>query len=445
MNELVSSAFAIALGMAVSGVLVRRLPRSERVWIWLSLGLHLAASCAKVWLVFHYYGDGDTDSYIRDARQISELIRMDPGRWLWTYLQMGLQFDVQVPYLPPGDSGSTRSVFAFTALHQTIFGQTRFGICLFVAVFSMASKVGVYLAFREHLPARLRPRVAAACLLIPSMVFWSAALGKEGLLWCFCGWVVYGFHLAFFKKRWIPGLALVLAAGYFSALFKAYVLIPMAIGAAVWLYWRTEGVRRRREPTPLRSIGMVLLVFGAASALVIGLGEAFPRYKVANFADEASHLQQTGERQEYGSDYSLGTRQGFVGQMSAAPAAALTALYRPLIVEAHNVLMLVAGVETTFFILLTFYILRERGFGVIRALRSSPALLFCVVYVLLFSVAVGLTSTNLGTLSRYRMPMMPFFGILFAALTPMRPQAPPRRVVRRPRRRGRTVVPLHAN
>jgi hypothetical protein len=32
--------------------------------------------------------------------------------------------------------------------------------------------------------------------------------------------------------------------------------------------------------------------------------------------------------------------------------------------------------------------------------------------VLLFGMAVGLTTTNLGTLSRYRMPLVPFFAAL---------------------------------
>ncbi len=33
-----------------------------------------------------------------------------------------------------------------------------------------------------------------------------------------------------------------------------------------------------------------------------------------------------------------------------------------------------------------------------------------------FGIAVGLTSTNLGTLSRYRSPILPFFAILLLVL-----------------------------
>ena len=50
---------------------------------------------------------------------------------------------------------------------------------------------------------------------------------------------------------------------------------------------------------------------------------------------------------------------------------------------------------------------------------SSPlraALTFCAVFVLTFAVAVGLSTLNLGTLSRYRIPMMPFFTVLLFVL-----------------------------
>jgi hypothetical protein len=36
--------------------------------------------------------------------------------------------------------------------------------------------------------------------------------------------------------------------------------------------------------------------------------------------------------------------------------------------------------------------------------------------VLLFGTGVGLATTNLGTLMRYRMPLIPFFAMLLVAL-----------------------------
>jgi hypothetical protein len=44
-----------------------------------------------------------------------------------------------------------------------------------------------------------------------------------------------------------------------------------------------------------------------------------------------------------------------------------------------------------------------------RTLTSSSPLMFCAAFTLTLGVAVGLATTNLGTLSRYRMPLVPFF------------------------------------
>jgi hypothetical protein len=47
---------------------------------------------------------------------------------------------------------------------------------------------------------------------------------------------------------------------------------------------------------------------------------------------------------------------------------------------------------------------------------NNPVLLFCAVFIVLFGVAVGLAAPNLGTLSRYRVPMMPMYGFLLLSL-----------------------------
>jgi ABC-type uncharacterized transport system permease subunit len=44
---------------------------------------------------------------------------------------------------------------------------------------------------------------------------------------------------------------------------------------------------------------------------------------------------------------------------------------------------------------------------------GNKMVLLCVLFSLIFSLAVGLTSGNFGTLMRYKIPMMPFY---FSAL-----------------------------
>jgi hypothetical protein len=120
-----------------------------------------------------------------------------------------------------------------------------------------------------------------------------------------------------------------------------------------------------------------------------------------------------------------------------------TAIYRPLLVEARSPVAAANALETTMLLLLTLWVIRRRGLRLVGLIRGSPPLMFCLVYVALFSVAVGLTTTNLGTLSRYRMPMMPYLGVMVAVLVPMRVNSAqsrqPRRRLRRPGRDAHVV------
>jgi hypothetical protein len=77
-------------------------------------------------------------------------------------------------------------------------------------------------------------------------------------------------------------------------------------------------------------------------------------------------------------------------------------------------------------------------------LLANPLLVFAFMFVLGLGVAVGLTSTNLGTLSRYRVPLVPFFASLLVVLMGQRPrEQPPTPVLasNRPQRPTRPMAP----
>ena len=79
--------------------------------------------------------------------------------------------------------------------------------------------------------------------------------------------------------------------------------------------------------------------------------------------------------------------------------------------------MLANAVETTVLTILCLRVLIIRNLeDVRRQIADNPFLVFCLVFVLACGIAVGLTSTNLGTLSRYRCPLLPFFVVLLLVL-----------------------------
>jgi hypothetical protein len=46
----------------------------------------------------------------------------------------------------------------------------------------------------------------------------------------------------------------------------------------------------------------------------------------------------------------------------------------------------------------------------------NPDVMFCLVFAISFAFAVGVSTFNFGTLVRYKIPLMPFYGMALLVL-----------------------------
>jgi len=119
-----------------------------------------------------------------------------------------------------------------------------------------------------------------------------------------------------------------------------------------------------------------------------------------------------GAREGIGSGYSLGELDGtWQSMLSLAPGGINVALFRPYLWEVRNPLMLLSALESLITLFFTLYVLFGVGLKFPRYLKSE--VIFCFVFVLIFAFGVGISSYNFGTLSRYKIPLLPYY---FSAL-----------------------------
>jgi len=129
MNEALACVVALSIGGVLTVLLARRLDDRERRWAWMSFAAHVMSAMGQVLLVYHWYSKGDMSTFIQCATPIAEVIRADPAQWFWPYIRFGLHAEgVRIPYVPPGNTGATATMFVVGALHQLVFGATRFGM-----------------------------------------------------------------------------------------------------------------------------------------------------------------------------------------------------------------------------------------------------------------------------------------------------------------------------
>jgi len=100
----------------------------------------------------------------------------------------------------------------------------------------------------------------------------------------------------------------------------------------------------------------------------------------------------------------------WLGLIKAAPVALILTLFRPFLWEGSGILMLVSAVENLVVLVLSLraflILIRERS--TFSSAIRSPMFLSCLAFVILFGFAVGLSTPNLGSISRYRVPLIPF-------------------------------------
>jgi hypothetical protein len=313
-----------------------------------------------------------------------------------------------------GAGSGTGTMSALTAWTFYLLGPSRYAASVAFAMLSLSGKIGMYRVFRANVDPAFRWPAAIAALFVPSFVFWSSGLIKEAIVVAGFGWSLFGLHLWIREGRPVPGWVLMTAGAIPMLLIKPYILFPLVLAGGSWYYWARSLKRGRVRIRPAHFVVAAVLGLGG----IVVLGQQFPEYSLDNFATQTASLQQLGR--QGGSAFTLGSGSPttLLGQFAYAPAALLTSLFRPFVFEVHNVPSFVSAVETTVLTFLFARILFTRNLGKVRRqIAEDPFLVLCLVFVVAFGIAVGLASSNMGTLSRYRSPLLPFFVVLLLSLS----------------------------
>ena len=371
--------------------------------------------CAQVPIAYSFYGGSDMFMYFSYGEILAQMMERDPLHVIPEVTALLLHNPHRLPINIIGAGTATGSMSALAAWSFYLIGPSKYAAGIVFAMLSLCGKIAMYRVFRANVDSDFRWLVAIATLFVPSFVFWSSGLIKEAVAIAGFGWAVFGVHLWIAEGRAAMGWLLMAAGAVPILLFKPYILFPLVLAGGSWYYWARSLKRGRVRIRPAYvAIAGVLGVGGIAL-----LGQYFPEYAPDTFSGRTQALQQIGRGMRGGSNYALSGEipTTFAGQLVYSPAALLTSLFRPAIFEVRNLLMLASAVETTVLTVLFARILFTRNISSVRRqIMEDPFLVFCAVFVIAFGIAVGLTSTNLGTLSRYRSPILPFFAVLLLVL-----------------------------
>jgi hypothetical protein len=300
-------------------------------------------------------------------------------------------------------------------------------------LFAVLSYYGIWKAFRffNKLYPHNTKQLAIAFLYIPSVAFWGSGIFKDNVTYGFLCLLIVGLYsILIYRKNILVNILVVISSVYVIGVIKSYILMAFLPSFGIWLFLE---YRKKISSTVLRTISTPLFLgLSAVAGLFVlqTLGKTFSKFSVENFEEKASGMQRWHtkrvEQKGEGSSYSLGTIDfSAAGMIKTAPQAIFVSIFRPFLWEARNPVMLLSALESLFFLVYTlrlfphFFSKPTRAFGI---LIDNPPLVFCIIFSLIFAFSVGFTSYNFGALSRYRIPLLPFYmmfvSILIEKLSP---------------------------
>jgi len=369
-----------------------------------------------------YYDGGDTFNYFtHGSRWIWEAFLDDPWDGLHllttsggTHFPETFEYSQHIWYYRDPNSYFIVRLAAFIDLFTF---HTYSATALFFATFSFSGLWAMFSAVAKKYPKNVK-WLAIGILFFPSVVFWGSGILKDTVTLGALGWLTWGLveMIDLKNRKWF--IWLVLATSFWLILsIKVYIVICFVPIVFIWVYWdRIISVRN----VILRLILAPLLLFVFATSgymAMIQIGKTSAKYSIDNIAERAAITAYDirygwGARTGEGSGYTLGNLEGtWLSMIQLMPQAINVSLFRPYLWEINNPLMLIAALESLFVLVCTIWLLIVKG-GFVRVFRD-PFLVFCLLFVLLFAFAVGVSTFNFGTLMRYKIPLLPFYILSF--------------------------------
>ena len=404
----------LIFSVGIYGILKYR--KQPRRYFLTGFCLKTLVSIVYVFLIKFVIG-GDTMMYFTGARQMAHsdwdafkdfMLTLDPYEWKETTLNYLVADTSLSMYF--GDI-SNNLVSKIAAIPTLFLFDSYTSVTILFGFFAFLGCWKIYKVSVNIFP-KFHRYLAWAILFFPSTMFWGNGISKDSICLGCLGFMIHYMYRFVFRKKKLALIGLLLFS-YIVFLIKIYIVIVFYFALITVLFFKWSFSLDKY---------VKVLFFPLAAVIIIGLlilGDAVflqeSKYSLALILDRIQGHQNNAFG---GSSYDLGEFESTLfGLIKIFPIAIGTALFRPFLFDIHSAIVVFPALENFFLLVLCLVLFFKIGlFNGIKLVLSSEYLFFCFVFTIVFSGFVGLATYNLGTLSRYRIPCMPFFLSIIAVM-----------------------------
>lgn len=424
------SILMIGLIVLFAWVFVKYAKNESREYNWFvsALLLKMLGGVAMACIYVYYYGGGDTFGYFNNALALLKLTGKDPMATIQflagensreAYSVFDYSFGKMEFYLynNPKTWAVSRFSYPFVALGFGRFLQAT----ILLNVMAFIGPWKLFLILNRRYPG-ITKWMALAVLFIPSCLFWGSGLYKDSFTLSATLWVFYSFMaIGLEKKHILINIFLIIINSYIIISIKPYIfaaLFPAVL--FIFLFSLIKSMKNRILRVLVFPTYLVLIVFGGLF-IFTGLSSEMGSYgNINSTIDRVVVTREDFINNEIYSDnyFDIGKFDPtLAGMASKIPLALLYGLFGPFPWQVKNIVMLVSSLEAMFFV---FFVCKalwngffRKGF---RKVVADPVLISFFLFVLVFIIFVGLSTANFGSLVRYRIPALPFLGVILVIL-----------------------------
>jgi hypothetical protein len=369
--------------------------------------------------IIAYKGGGDSINYWRNAEMLNNLLFENPSFYFQEILYDNSDNNVLAHFnattgIPISEFYSEAETF-FVCKIGSIFSLFTFGsYILLQIVFAFITFIASWRLFEMVRSYNLHSdkTIAIAIFGIPSLGFWCSGLSKDTVLFIAICFAFYYLSILITtqqqskKRYWIFLFIAFFVMFNVRPFILMAVLVPMIMAFGVRLSNKIDRGNIIRFISKFTFFG--ICVFGFAYFLQSSIADSFiAEAKVV-------HLDLMQNKIYGNKKYSLGNLEFTpIGMVKAMPESILAGLYRPFIWESLNLSLILNGIESFVFMLLTmrFFIIKNLGER-LRIIRKTEFLVFSIFFIILIAYIAGYTSILFGLLVRIRAPLLPFFLLI---------------------------------
>ncbi len=416
-NPIVVVVLAIALFFLGRRVIIPRIVKAEGGDPWLSkvltacLVCHLLAAPLEIWVVNHLYGGiADYTRYMYRGAALAGPFR---------------HFDFNLNGV--GGIVDNGSISIVAGVLFAILGINQAAAFLIMSFLSFIGVVCFYRAFTLTFSGAGHRRYGYLIFFLPSLLFWTADVSKEGIMLFLLGVLTYGCAQVLARQGGLNAWLMIVAACAGAVFVRPNEMLLLLGGFTIAIIFRQASPSAKFEPAR-RTVSLVLL------ATMVGVVMFVTLHFLPGLHGSVNLAQINKNNQGPGSGFGS-SGVSYSGSPLAYPRDVYVVLFDPLPFNAHSGGERFQALQNTVLVVMLLASLRNLRI-LPRAAFARPYLIMCFIFVVSFCYFFA-SLGNLGLIAREASVMVPLYLVLLCI--PRGPRHRPPRYIWELRRRQRAA------